>query len=159
MTIIGHNRIRRVENFDGYEILAHPLASRDDRVFTSDAPNDLPGAVTYASHDIRIARPTGIGSNGVLAILMHHGGGRHVLQFYQGALPITSALLALPEREQYALAYTIFEQADECAAAARAAEAKTWADAFVDNLIRKRRRDGRRYVHVETPDEKALRRS
>lgn len=33
MTVIGHNRIRKVQTFDGYEILAHPLPDRDDRVF------------------------------------------------------------------------------------------------------------------------------
>ena len=33
MTVIGHNLIRRVESFDGYDVLAHPLPNRDDRVF------------------------------------------------------------------------------------------------------------------------------
>src|SRR3546814_17912687 len=79
-----------------------------------------------------VARPTGIGKKGRLAILMHHGGGRHVLEFYEGLLPVASVLLALPEREQYVLAYTIFEQADECAAGMRAAEARSWAEAHVD---------------------------
>ncbi|MBS88122.1 MAG: hypothetical protein CMN64_09620 [Sphingobium sp.] len=159
MTVIGHNRIRRVENFDRYEILAHPLPSRDDRVFHRGDSETSRVSITYASHDVRIARPTGIGSKGRLAILMHHGGGRHALEFYESALPITAALLALPERQQYALAYAIFEQADECAGGARAAEAERWADAFVDGRIRKRRSGGRRYVHIETPDEKARRRS
>lgn len=159
MGVIGHNHIRKVENFDGYEVLAHPLAHRDDRVFQRGESDSSRASVTYASHDVRIARPMGIGSKGRIAILMHHGGGRHVLEFYEGALPIAASLLALPEREQYALAYTLFEQADECADGARAAEAKRWAEAFVDGRIRKRRSGGRRYVHVETPDEKALRRS
>ena len=157
MTVIGHNHIRRVESFDGYEILAHPLPSRDDRVFHRGESDTSRVSITYASHDVRIARPTGIGSKGRLAILMHHGGGRHVLEFYESALPIATAILALPEREQYALAYTIFEQADECSDGARAAEAKRWADAFVDGRIRKRRSCGRRYVHIEPPDEKARR--
>lgn len=33
MSVIGHNHIRKVETFDGYEILAHPLPKRDDRSF------------------------------------------------------------------------------------------------------------------------------
>lgn len=157
MTVIGHNLIRRVESFDGYDVLAHPLPNRDDRVFHRGESDTSRVSITYASHDVRIARPTGIGGKSRLAILMHHGGGRHVLEFYESALPIAAALLALPEREQYALAYTLFEQADECASGARASEAKRWADAFVDGRIRKRRSAGRRYVHIETPDEKTLR--
>ena len=153
------NRIRRVENFDRYEILAHPLPSREDRVFHPGDTETSRASITYASHDVRIARPTGIGSKGRVAILMHHGGGRHVLEFNETALPIATALLALPERQQYALAYTIFEQADECAGGARAAEAERWADAFLDGRIRKRRSGGRRYAQIETPDEKACRRS
>jgi len=157
MTVIGHNHIRRVESFDGYEILAHPLPGRDDRVFHPGESEISCASVTYASHDVRIARPTGIASKGRMAILMQNGRGRYVLEFYESLLPIATALLALPEREQYALAYTIYEQADECASGARAAEAARWADAFVDGRIRKRRSGGRRYVHVETPAEKALR--
>jgi hypothetical protein len=157
MTVIGHNLIRKVENFDGYEVLAHPLPGRDDRVFHRGESGTSRVSVTYASHDVRIARPTAIGGNGRLAILMHHGGGRHVLEFYESALPIASALLALPEQEQYALAYTLFEQADECADGARVAEARRWADAFVDGRIRKRRSAGKRYVHIETPADQALR--
>lgn len=156
MTVIGHNDIRKVENFDRYEILAHPLPHRDNRIFYPAEPDGF-GAVTYASHDVMIARPTGICSKGRLAILMHHGGGRHALEFYESTLPIASALLALPEREQYALAYTIFEQADECSAGARAAEAQRWAEAYAEGRIRKRRRGRARQIYVETAAEKALR--
>ena len=156
MTVIGHNYIRKVENFDRFEILAHPLSHRDDRIFYPVQPDGF-GAVTYASHDVMIARPTGVGSKGRLAILMHHGGGRHALEFYESTLPIASALLALPEREQYALAYTIFEQADECSAGARAAEAQRWAEAYAEGRIRKRRRGRARQIYVETAAEKALR--
>jgi hypothetical protein len=157
MTVIGHNRIRKVESFDGYEVLVHPLPDRDDRVFHRGESEASRVSVTYGSHDVSIARPTGIGSTGRLAILMHHGGGRHILEFYESALPVTTALLALPEREQYALAYAMFKQADECAVAARADEAKRWADAFVDGRIRKRRSRGMRYVHIETQAERELR--
>ena len=157
MTVIGHNRIRRVDNFDGYEVLAHPLPDREDRVFHRGEPGTSQTSVTYGSHDIQIARPTGPGSMSLLAILMYHGGGRHILEFYEGALPVTATLLALPERAQYALAYALFKQADECAMAARADEASRWAQAFVDGRIRKRRRGGQRYVNIESPAEKERR--
>lgn len=159
MTVIGHNLVRRVDTFDGYDILAHPLPRRDDRVFHRGEPGLSTVAVTYGSHDLMIARPTAIGSGGRLAILMHHGGGRHILEFYESALPIADALLTLPEREQYALAYVMFKQADECGAGARADEARRWADAFVDGRIRKRRRGGMCHVHIETRAEKQLRRA
>ena len=159
MTVIGHNRIRRVDTFDGYEVLAHPLPHRDDRVFGRGDPECFGVGVTYGSHDVQIARPTGSGSKGRLAILMHHGGCRHILEFYEGALPITATLLGLPEREQYALAYEMFKQADECAIAARADEARLWADAFVDGRIRKRRRGGMCHVHIETEAERDIRRA
>lgn len=156
--VIGHNHIRKVDTFDGYEILAHPLPARDDRVFYPTEPDGSRVGVTYASHDVMIARPTGIGRRGRLAILMHHGGGRHVLEFNESHLPIASALLSLPEREQYALAYTIFEQADECSSGTRAAEAGRWAKAYVDGRIRKRGRGRTRQIHIETEAEKAIRR-
>jgi hypothetical protein len=113
MSVIGHNHIRKVETFDGYDIIAHPLPARDDRVYYPTEPDGCSAGVTYASHNVMIARPTGIGKKGRLAILMHHGGGRHVLEFYEGLLPVASALLALPEREQYALAYTIFGRSQQ----------------------------------------------
>ncbi|MGN7931788.1 hypothetical protein [Sphingopyxis sp. 22461] len=159
MTVIGHNHIRKVESFDDYEILAHPLPKRDERSFYPEDGDSLRVGVTYASHDVMIARPTGIGRGGRLAILMHHGGGRHALEFYEGLLPVATALLQLPEREQYALAYTIFEQADECAVGARSAEAQRWAGAYSDGRIRTRQRGRARHVFVETEAEKLLRRS
>lgn len=159
MTVIGHNQIRKVETFEGYDVLAHPLPRRDDRVFHRGDTNATRVSVTYASHEIRIARPTGIGGGSRLAILMHHGGGRYILEFYESALPTAAALLALPEREQYALAYTLFKQADECAAGARADEATRWAQAFVDGRIRKRRRDRQLRVFIETPAEQQRRRA
>lgn len=157
MIVIGHNRIRRVDSFEGYEVLAHPLANREDRVFRRGEAGASQVGVTYGSHDIQIARPIGPGSKGLLAILMHHGGGRYILEFYEGALPVTVTLLGLPERAQYALAYALFKQADECAVAARVDEASRWAQAFVDGRIRQRRRGGKRYVHIETLAEKERR--
>src|SRR3546814_1172808 len=159
MTVIGHNHIRKVETFDGYDIIAHPLPARDERVYYPTEPDSCRAGVTYASHDVMVARPTGIGKKGRLAILIHHGGGRHVLDFYEGLLPVASALLALPEREQHALAYTIFEQADECAAGMRAAAARRRAAPHVDGRISTPRRGRSTPVYVETPAEPAIRRS
>src|SRR3546814_19348346 len=99
--------------FDGYDIIAHPLPARDDRVYYPTEPDGCSAGVTYASHNVMIARPTGIGKKGRLAILMHHGGGSHVPEFSEGLLPVASALPALPERAQYDLAYPIFCQPDD----------------------------------------------
>src|SRR3546814_8125600 len=52
----------------------------------SDWSSECALPISYASHDVMVARPTGIGKKGRLAILMHHGGGRHVLEFYEGLL-------------------------------------------------------------------------
>lgn len=157
MSVIGHNHIRRVDSFDGYEILAHPLPAYEDRVFTREDNDPTPLPVTYGSHDIRIGRPTGVVTKGMLAILMHHGGGRYILQFYEGALPVMETLLALPERAQYTLAYTLFKQADQCAADARSSEARLWAEAYAEGRIRKRRQGGMRRIFIETAAEKQLR--
>lgn len=64
MGIIGHNDIRRVESFDSFEVLAHPLPNRDDRVFHRGDSETSRVSITYGSHDVQIARPTGIGSKG-----------------------------------------------------------------------------------------------
>lgn len=157
MTVIGHNTIRRVENFDGYHVVAHPLPNRDYRVFGQDTT--MP--VTFGSHDVQIAHPTHTDGTPVknrVAILMHHGGGRYVLDFWTGALPIASALLMLPEREQYALAYTIFKQADECEQGGRARLNRDWCQAHVDGRIRRRRANrGSVRVWIETEAEQAAR--
>src|SRR3546814_15182678 len=64
MTVIGHNHIRKVETFDGYDIIAHPLPARDERVYYPTEPDSCSAGVTYASHDVMVARPTGIGKIG-----------------------------------------------------------------------------------------------
>src|SRR3546814_10734383 len=97
MTVIGHNHIRKVETFDGYDIIAHPLPARDERVYYPTAPDSCSAGVTYASHDVLVARPTGIGKKGRHAILLPHGGGRPVLEFSGGLLPVASIMLTLPE--------------------------------------------------------------
>src|SRR3546814_8418109 len=61
-----------------------PRSTRTDTLFPYTTL--FRSGVTYASHDVMVARPTGIGKKGRLAILMHHGGGRHVLEFYEGLL-------------------------------------------------------------------------
>src|SRR3546814_17866168 len=58
MTVIGHNHIRKVETFDGYDIIAHPLPARDERVYYPTEPDSCSAGVNYASHDVMVARPT-----------------------------------------------------------------------------------------------------
>ena len=101
--------------------------------------------------------PATFDNRGIRILLVGCGG--NGAQMLMGLASLDTALRAigLPERAQYALAYTMFKQADECAIAARVDEADRWAKAFVDGRIRKRRRAGKRYVHIETPAEKERR--
>src|SRR3546814_14254960 len=79
MTVIGHNHIRKVETFDGYDIIAHPLPARDERDYYPTEPDSCSAGVTYASNDVMVARPTGIGTKGRLDLLYHDCSGRHVI--------------------------------------------------------------------------------
>src|SRR3546814_19872329 len=86
MTVIGHNHIRKVETFDGYDIIAHPLPARDERVYYPTEPDScIPGG-TYASHHLMFARPTGTGNQCRLALFMQHGAGRNFFAFHEGIL-------------------------------------------------------------------------
>lgn len=144
----------RCEAFDGFEVIASPLGgfdqpSRDSRVFRR-ASGD---ATTYASHAIKLAKFSGT-SRG-FHILMHHGGGREVLavpQFYDGG-DLEAAVLAMPERLQYALLYTIWSTARNAREEAKAETSRLWATAYAENRIRKRRATKSRGARVEiVPD-------
>jgi hypothetical protein len=62
-------------------------------------------------------------------------------------VPILEALLALPEREQYSLLYSIWDAQQETRRQAIEETAKRWAQEFADGRIRKRR-NGR--VEIES---------
>lgn len=140
----------RCEAFDGFDVIASPLGgfdepSRESRVFRRTSGN----ATTYASHAIKLAK-RGKTSSG-LYILMHHGGGREVLavpSFYDGG-DLEAAVLAMPERLQYALLYTIWKTAKHARDEAQAETARDWAKAYVDKRIRRRRATKTRGPRIE----------
>jgi hypothetical protein len=90
---------------------------------------------------------------------MHHGGGREVLQVprFFDAGGMLAAVLAMGEREQYALLYTLYQTAENARYEANAATREAWANAHLDGRIRKRRRAGRVTVSIETEFERDLR--
>lgn len=132
--------------FDDYTVIAEPLPTREDRIFRGEH-----GGTDYGSHSIKLAHPKDFPTHG-LYILMSHGAGTRVLKirqfFDQGALK--SFILAMPEREQYALLYTLFYQAEEAANIAASATRSEWVRAFLEKRIRKSRpKQGRVRVTIE----------
>ena len=132
--------------FDDYDVIAEPLPTREDRIFRRKD-----GGADYGSHSIKLARRKDFPTHG-LFILMEHGSGRRVLQvrkFYDGGA-LENFILAMPEREQYALLYTLFHQAEEAADIAASATRTEWVRAFLEKRIRKSRpKQGRVRVTIE----------
>lgn len=153
----------RCEAFDGFDIIAAPLhqygegwqaafgtEARASRVFYRDNGRGGTSGTDYGSHAIKLARLSGE-TRGDLYILMHHGGGREVLrvpEFYDGG-DLEAAIIALPERLQYALLYSIFKTASEARTQAQTETRLQWAQAINDGRIRKRRATKTRGARVE----------
>lgn len=131
----------RCEAFDGFDIIAAPLgdfdnASRESRIYRRKGGN----GTDYGSHAIKLARRSGSSLSG-LYILMHHGGGREVLavpSFYDGG-ELEAAILAMPERLQYSLLYTIWKTARYAREEAQTETAQKWGQAIAGKRIRRRR--------------------
>lgn len=148
----------RCEAFDGFDIIAAPLhqegegwqtafgdKARESRIYRRANGN----GTDYGSHAIKLARFSDFPSHG-LYILMHHGGGREVLavpKFYDGG-DLEAAILAMPERLQYALLYTIWNTARNARQEAQQETAGKWAKAITEKRIRKRRKNGRVSVEI-----------
>lgn len=157
----NHSTKGRCEAFDGYEIIASPLngdgkdwcspfdaKARESRVF----PGKSSPGVTYASHSIKLGRNQD-SISGRLYILMSNGAGREVLEipsFYdQGDLE--AAILAMPERLQYALLYTIWQTASNARTEAIEATSLTWRKAIVEKRIKQKRTNGGVRVQIIEP--------
>lgn len=149
--------------FDGFEVIAEPLPTRESRVL--GRKDGEPGTGTdYGSHSIKLAVRSFDGDRRYkgtrqLYILMENGSGREVLAvktiYDRGETE--RALLAMPEAALYGALYIMWDMASD-AARQRASETRTeWAQAYVDGRIRKQRKGGRITVHVETPFERDLR--
>ena len=146
----------RCEAFDGLTILAAPLhqegegwraafgkEARESRVFNRKPDGN--GGTCYGSHAIKFAE----NEFGDLRILMHHGAGREVLavpRFYDGG-DLRAMILALPERLQYALLYTIWQTASNARTEAQGETRQKWVTAIVQKRIRQKRKNG--MVRVE----------
>lgn len=142
----------RCTAFDGFDVIASPLGGFDalDRESRSFPRKDGRPGVTYASHAISLARAEGR-SKGDLYILMHNGSGREVLrvpEFYDGG-DLAAHIIALPERLQYALLYAIWKTASYARSQAMTETRQTWAQAFADGRIKKRRATKSRGARVE----------
>lgn len=144
--------------FDGFEIIAAPLpgnsnAERDARVFRWKSDG---GGTCYRAYVIALA--TDDRGRG-LYILMENGSGREVLkvpEFYDGGA-LKAAILAMPEREQFALLFTIWRTATNARSAAISSTSREWARAYDDKRIRTSRRGGQRRIYVESETERDLR--
>lgn len=138
----------RCEAFDGFEIIAAPLhqdgegwqAAFGDKARASRSfprKDGRPG-VTYGSHAINLAK---MPHDSALYILIHHGGGREVWrvpEFYDGG-DLAAHIVALPERLQYALLYTLYQMASEARTQAQRETAQKWSQAIADKRIRRRK--------------------
>lgn len=145
----------RCEAFDGFDVIAAPLgdfdnASRESRIFRRDNGRGGSDGCCYGSHAIKLAKQR---FNTDLFILMQHGGGREVLRvpaFYDGGA-LEAAILAMPERLQYALLYSIWKTAAAARSQAQSETGQKYAKAFVEGRLKKRRRQGRVYIEIESP--------
>jgi hypothetical protein len=145
----------RCTAFDDFDVIAAPLgefdnAARESRVFLRASGN----GTCYGSHVIKLARRKGGRPNGDLYILVHHGGGREVWQipdFYDGGAMV-AALIAMPEREQYALLYTIAKMAKNSHSQGADESAKRYKQAFVDGRLKKQKLRGVNAYKVRIED-------
>lgn len=154
----------RCDAFDGFDIIAAPLhqsgegwqaafgkEARESRIFRRDNGR---GGTDYGSHAIKLAKLSGALGHEVfrdLYILMHHGGGREVWRmprFWDGG-DLEAAILAMPERVQYALLYSIWRIASEARTQAQAETRQQWAQAIGDGRIKKHRATKTRGARVE----------
>lgn len=153
--------------FEGFTVIANPLggpysaADRERRVFRGEKPGQ---GCDYSSHSIQLAIMTSEADrkSPSLYILMQNGSGREVLMlpgFYgAGLVDNQAALLAMPERQLYAMLYTIWQVASNARHEAADAMATKWRDAYLDGRIRKSRPRGGYYrCFVESPFERDLR--
>ena len=142
--------------FAGFNILAAPLPGysadeREARVFrrASGVGTD------YSSHVIALAVQDDSASyegGGRLFLLVSHGGGREVWSvpsFYDGG-EYQRALVAMPERLQYAALYTLYKMASNARHEGLETTKREYTQAFVEGRLKKSRpKQGRVFVNIE----------
>ena len=148
----------RCEAFDGYQVIAAPLhqegdewesafgpKARESRIYRRKSGN----GTDYSSHAIKLARGGEFDSN--LYLLVHHGGGREVWRvptFFDGG-DLEAHILAMPERLQYALLYTIYKAMLRAREEAARETSQRWAQAYAEKRIRQKRATKTRGARVE----------
>lgn len=143
--------------FDGYTVIAAPLpgygnAEREARVFRRASGN----GTDYGSHTMALAvrAEHGVGYEGgrYLYLLVSHGAGREVWsvpQFFDGG-EYERALIAMPERLQYAALYTLYKMACTSRSEGYEDARGAYVSAFVDGRLKKSRpKQGRVRVTIE----------
>jgi hypothetical protein len=82
---------------------------------------------------------------------VEHGAGREVWlvsSFFDGG-QLKAHILAMPERMQFALLFTLYKMASNARYEARAETRQEWASAFVEGRIKKHRANKHRGQRVE----------
>lgn len=144
----------RCTAFDGYAVIANPLGKhgaedRESRVFLREGGR----GTNYGSHVIQLAKEADSLSRD-LFLLVEHGAGREVWripEFYDGGA-LEAHILAMPERLQYALLYTIFKMVSAARREAIEEIDGKWIDAHLDGRVRKVRAKRGRPATVEIAD-------
>ncbi|HEX9807888.1 MAG TPA: hypothetical protein VGA34_13425 [Alteraurantiacibacter sp.] len=145
----NHSTEGRCTAFDGFQIIAAPLhqegegwqaafgnEARESRIYRRASGN----GTDYGSHAIKLARAASEYDHD-LYLLMHHGGGREVWRiprFWDGG-DLEASIVAMPERLQYSLLYTMWTMARDSRDQAQTETRQAWAQAIVDGRISKKR--------------------
>lgn len=151
------------KSFDGFKVIAAPLpgygnTEREARVFRRASGN----GTCYGSHVVALAtneRGASYEGGRALYLLVQHGGGREVWavpSFYDGG-EYERALLAMPERLQYAALYTLYNLARNARLEAIEQTESKYARAFVEGRLKKSRpKRGRVRVTIAPPKVEAI---
>lgn len=139
--------------FDGFTVLAFPVADREARIFGA-TPGKQSSGTCYRAYEMRLACRTGdeAKTRRDLFLLISHGGGREVVRVpcFWDAGEMQAALLAMPERALYAVLFTIYKAAQDAAHVASTETAQRYGYAFLEGRMKKRRKGGFVRLHIET---------
>lgn len=142
------------KSFADFEVVAAPLPGyspeqREARVFGRD--DGRPGTGTdYGSHTVALAVYKTLGTfkgTRQLYLLIRHGGGSEVwsLPTFYDRGDFERALLAMPERIQYATLYTLYHAMSDARREVLDSEANRWKLAIIENRVKKGRPKRGRY--------------
>jgi hypothetical protein len=140
--------ITRNPDFSDFEVLAHPCAERESRIFyRQEAHRAEPTGVCYRAYSLQLARGY---SSRDLVILVEHGGGREAVHLHSIYGVEADWLLSITdERRLYAALWTLYKTASDADRAARHDTATEYAQAFAEGRLKKRRKYGRVRVEME----------